>query len=159
VGGYNANNPTQEATRNVLTEAIRNIIDKYDEVEFISGMAIGVDTWAAEVVLQERLINGRELTLAIPFVGQQNSWPIHAQLRWLDIYHQATTIHFVDEEGYAPWKLLNRNKWMVDNSDLVIAVWNGDKAGGTFHCIDYAKKKGKEIINLWPEIQKSLSKK
>ena len=36
---------------------------------------------------------------------------------------------------------------MVNNSDLVIAVWNGSK-GGTNNCIDYAKKKNKDILYI-----------
>ena len=38
-----------------------------------------------------------------------------------------------------------RNRYMVDNSDLVLAVWNGEKRGGTWYTIDYALKKGKPV--------------
>ena len=39
----------------------------------------------------------------------------------------------------------NRNKYMVDNSDIVIAVWNG-KPSGTGSTVRYAHEKGKTII-------------
>ena len=38
-----------------------------------------------------------------------------------------------------------RNKYMVDNSDLIIAVFNGN-SGGTKQTNDYAKSKNIEII-------------
>lgn len=125
-------------------------------------MALGVDTWAAEAVLLCGHLTNPEhhqyrLIAVIPFVGQQNKWPIESQLKWTKIIHKADDLFFVDKEGYAPWKLTNRNKWMVDRSDVVIAVWDGEKKGGTYHCVSYAEKQGKKIINLWPDIQKSLS--
>ena len=39
---------------------------------------------------------------------------------------------------------------MVDNSDIIIAVWDGTK-GGTYNCVQYAKKKNKEIIQINPK--------
>ena len=39
---------------------------------------------------------------------------------------------------------------MVDKSDLVIAIFNGNERGGTLYTINYAKKQNKriEIIDL-----------
>lgn len=39
---------------------------------------------------------------------------------------------------------------MVNNSDIVIAVWNGSK-GGTGNCVNYAKMQKKEIIVINPD--------
>ena len=47
--------------------------------------------------------------------------------------------------------MLMRNKFMVDNSDFVIAMWDGRKRGGAYHTLNYAKKLNKQIIlaNYW----------
>lgn len=42
-------------------------------------------------------------------------------------------------------KMQLRNVYMVDRSELLIAVYNGSKRGGTFNCITYAKGK-KDIL-------------
>ncbi len=55
----------------------------------------------------------------------------------------------VSEAGYAAWKMQVRNKAMVDNSDLVIAVYDGS-GGGTGNCVAYAQKQGKSIITIDP---------
>lgn len=39
---------------------------------------------------------------------------------------------------------------MVDRCDKLIACYNGDTSGGTYNCVQYAKKKGKEIIVIDP---------
>jgi len=41
-----------------------------------------------------------------------------------------------------------RNRYMVDNSDVVIAIWNGSQHGGAWNTIQYAKRKNKKIIYL-----------
>ena len=40
-----------------------------------------------------------------------------------------------------------RNEFMVDHSNLVIAVWNGKKSG-TKNTIDYANRHGIKVINV-----------
>ena len=61
---------------------------------------------------------------------------------------QADEHYFVREAGYAGWKMQERNKWMVDHCDEVLALWNGT-SGGTSNCVAYANKIGKPINNLW----------
>ena len=39
-----------------------------------------------------------------------------------------------------------RNEYMVDNSDLVLAFWNGEESGGTYYTLSYAKKKNKRVF-------------
>ena len=40
-----------------------------------------------------------------------------------------------------------RNEWMVDRSNLVIAVFNGQKSG-TKNTVDYAKRKCINVMNV-----------
>ena len=40
---------------------------------------------------------------------------------------------------------------MVDNSDVLIAIFNGDPKGGTAYTVNYARKKGKEIVIINPD--------
>ena len=43
-----------------------------------------------------------------------------------------------------------RNEYMVDNSDYVIAVWNG-KPSGTENTVKYANKKNKVVLLVDPQ--------
>ena len=46
--------------------------------------------------------------------------------------------------------MFKRNRYMVDKSQMVIAVFNGEEKGGTWYTIKYAKNKNvqTEIIDL-----------
>ena len=40
---------------------------------------------------------------------------------------------------------------MVDNSDVLIAIYNGEPKGGTAYTVNYAQKQGKEITIINPD--------
>lgn len=111
---------------------------------FISGMARGVDIWAAEIVLMIKDYNPEiKLICAVPYEGFEKSW----SKEWQDAYHEvldrADLVEYICPH-YSRGCFQIRNKWMVDHSDVVIAVYNGEK-GGTKNTIDYAKKAGVEV--------------
>ena len=35
-----------------------------------------------------------------------------------------------------------RNRWMVDNRDALLALWDGVEQGGTWYTVHYARSKG-----------------
>ena len=43
-----------------------------------------------------------------------------------------------------------RNRFMADNSDVLIAVYDGSEKGGTAYTVNYAKKKGLDVIIIQP---------
>lgn len=110
----------------------------------VSGMALGWDqalAWAS-------IDAGIPFTAAVPFEGMERKWPSLSRENFASLLKLADKIEIVCDGGYAPWKMQERNKWMVDNSDSVLALWNGTD-GGTANCVRYAEKVGKPIINLW----------
>jgi uncharacterized phage-like protein YoqJ len=114
-------------------------------IEIISGMALGVDQWAATYAITRSF----PLHAYIPFEGQERLWPAEAQKKYKEILLHATRIKYICSPGYAAWKMMKRNEAMVDDCDLLIAVWDGS-SGGTANCIGYATEIGKKIIRLIP---------
>ena len=49
------------------------------------------------------------------------------------------------QEEYTRGCMQKRNKYMVDNSQYVIAVWDGSKSG-TFNTLKYARKLKRNIM-------------
>lgn len=139
LGGYNENNPTAVFVKEGLKRIIDQLIAKGYHT-FITGMALGVDMWAAEIVLErKKIVPELQLLAAVPFEGQEKKWPKSSQERFHSILRQANRVEIVCEGGYAGWKMQKRNEWMVDHAEVLVCVWNGLKSG-TGNCVAYAKQ-------------------
>jgi uncharacterized phage-like protein YoqJ len=110
----------------------------------LSGMALGWDTAVALVAIEL----GIPLIACLPFAGQESRWPEPSRKQYAEILAKASRIVIVSEGGYSSLKMQIRNQYMVDNSDELVALWDGS-AGGTWNCIQYAESKRKTYINLY----------
>jgi uncharacterized phage-like protein YoqJ len=139
LGGY-----SNEVCRRLVALASASLL-KYKPEYTISGMALGWD----QALAQASVNLGIPFIAAIPCDGQEAIWPESSRLYYKNLLELAKEIKMCGPGGpYAPWKMLYRDKWMVDNADLILALWNGSK-GGTGHTVKYAEKVGKPYINLW----------
>ena len=143
LGGYVLPNPTYTYVCQQIEKTLLEI--KPDKV--ISGMALGIDQWAANIAY--RL--GIPFLAAIPFDGQEKAWPQHSQKVFQRLLKKASEVVIVSPGGYSPAKMQVRNEWMVDNCNKLIAVWDGTQ-GGTGNCVNYAKSKNSDIIYINPRL-------
>jgi uncharacterized phage-like protein YoqJ len=141
LGGYG--NYERKERKRVFATARAGLIELEPEL-VISGMAQG---WDQELACAAISL-GIPFIAAVPFKGQELAWPEQAQDKYNHLLSGAKEVKIVCSGGYAPWKMQTRNEWMVDNSDHILAFWNGTP-GGTANCIRYAEKVGKSVINLW----------
>jgi uncharacterized phage-like protein YoqJ len=139
---YDLVSPLINRIRILLNEVILN----YQPTEIISGMALGIDTLWAQLAIE----NSIPLVAAIPFKGQESMWPQKSQKVYNYLLSKAKEIVIVNEGGYSPSKMQIRNEWMVDNCNLLIAVWD-ETSGGTANCVNYAKSVKQEIIYINPK--------
>ena len=129
-----------------LRVAIKKAIDD-GYTTFISGMARGVDMWAAEIVFEERSQNKNiKLICASPYEGFEKLWNPIERKRYNDILRDADFIKYVCA-NYSRQCFQIRNIWMVDHSARVIAAYDGE-SGGTRNTIRYAETKKVEIYNI-----------
>lgn len=129
-----------------IYQQVKEKLQELKPEKSISGMALGIDSIAAKVCIEL----GIPFIAAVPFIGQELAWPAESQKSYKELLNKAERIHIVCSGGYAAWKMQRRNEWMCDNSDILLAVHNGDKSGGTFNCISYARSKNKQIIIINP---------
>ena len=124
---------------------------------FISGCAMGVDIWAGQIVLQKKSQNpALHLIAATPWPGFSNKWSINWQVQYSDLLKNADLIVPVCNH-YHKGVFQQRNEWMVDHSNRVIAYFNG-APGGTKNTIDYAANKGIEVITNNPNYESKQKK-
>lgn len=132
----------------------RKVLIKLRPTALISGMALGVDQWAARVALEI----GVPLTAALPYPGQAGRWTDEQVTEYKAILDAASEVEILHDNPTSRFEsyqfLQQRNEWMVDHSDLLLAVWDGTK-GGTGNCVRYARKKGQRIFRIDPSTWES----
>ena len=117
---------------------------------FITGMARGVDIWAAEIIIKKKRDSiDINLICALPYEGFEKSWSSDWQKRYRDILERADLVKVISP-CYSKACFQKRNEWMVDHSSRVIAVWNGEPSG-TKNTMVYAEKVGVLVISCYPK--------
>ena len=109
---------------------------------FITGMARGVDTWAAEIVLELRDVFpelGIQLWAAIPYRRQASAWSEADRQRREDILARADKVEHISLD-YFRGALQKRNRWMVDHADYLLAVYDGNRVGQSLQLTMLAKR-------------------
>jgi uncharacterized phage-like protein YoqJ len=144
LGGYS------EEARFTLDSFAAEMLRKLSPDKAVTGMALGWDTAIATSCLNL----GIPYIAAIPFEGQECRWKIEDKEVYhhlLDYADKVVNVSQMSGDKMSPLELKKcyqpRNVWMVNHSDVLLALWNGG-SGGTANCVRYAK--GKRLtINAW----------
>ena len=122
-----------------LNAAIDAAIEEgYDT--FITGLARGVDLWAGEMVLEKKKTNpSLSLIAAKPFDVFSVDWKEYSYI--IENADEVFTATCNAEDTQSDEAYTTRDRWMVDNSSLVLAVYCGAE-GGTKSTIEYANNMG-----------------
>ena len=125
---------------------VRAIMDSYEQGYriYISGMADGVDYWAAMAVLTMRCFYPEvRLVTALPFPDRRK--------RGMDdlntMIYALADLNVEVSESYWAGAYDKRNKWMVDHSGRLIALMD-DQNSGSGRTLRYAQKRGLETFVL-----------
>ena len=164
LGGYNWDIPKNQDVILAITTTVTKIIkeNEGEEFHFICGGALGVDQMAFYVCNKLKSSYKNIITeIAVPFKRQYILWNKQDFQKWRTQLYQADILTLVDriegykvdgqkEDIYYIEKMQKRNEYMVNKSDIVIAVWDGTK-GGTGKCVKYAKGMNKNIVIINPK--------
>ena len=116
----------------------------------ISGMALGWDQALAQASINLNI----PLIAAIPFTNQDKVWIDSSKTYYKELLSKASEIVNVSNDNDYNIKYMQlRNEWMVDNCDVLLAMFDGTN-GGTANCINYAEQKKKTIINVYSDFKK-----
>ena len=116
---------------------------------FLSGMALGVDTLAAQLILRRRE-QGEPVSLGavLPCPEQDARWGPEDRRRYRRLLDQADWIHIISPR-YTPACMGERNFWMARHSSRMIAVFDG-QSGGTANAVEHARRMGLQLTLLDP---------
>ena len=142
--GFSESSPEGIRLKNSIKREIESLYDRGYR-RFITGMASGIDTYAAEAVIElKKHFSDVILEAALPYpkMGGVTSDDRIRYERILDCADKTVVL----SENYTPYCFHVRNRYMVDESSCLIA-YESD-SGGTAYTIKYAQKTGKEVIFL-----------
>lgn len=128
----------KEALREEILEAVQN-----GYTHFISGFAAGTDLLFAEIVAELKVRYPITLEAAIPYPGRMNT-PDQTFQRLI----RSCDIVKIHASQYSKQCYMVRNRYMVDSSARIIAVYDDRKTGGTAATIRYAYAAGRVVRKI-----------
>ncbi|SCI65676.1 Uncharacterized protein conserved in bacteria [uncultured Clostridium sp.] len=113
---------------------------------FYTGMARGMDLWAAQIVLKYRDLGAGEqlgvrLCAVLPCADQAARWNREDQALHTRVLAQADE-KVVLAPRYAPGCMQARNRYLVEHAGHVIALYDGRSPGGTRQTLELARRAG-----------------
>lgn len=126
-----------------LQAHLRDLIEEGTDT-FLCGMALGFDLACAEALAALRRYYPLRLVACIPCADQSACFTQEQRqqyLRALAACDESVILH----ERYTEGCMFERNRYMVDNADLLFAYLI-KPAGGTLYTVNYAKRKHKRVI-------------
>ena len=145
--GTDETHPDCRKIKAFLREQCERLVNNENVTHFISGGAVGVDTWAMEEVIKLKALHPRiTLECALPYADMPERFAPNDRARFAVIKPYLDRITSLNDQ-YHRNCMMERNMYMVDRSEFVIAVWTGRKSG-TANTIRYAKKSGQTVLCL-----------
>ena len=136
--------------RKKLREVLASLIEE-GYTSFYNGGAIGYDLLAAEEVLKlKEAFPHIRLRIIVPCAGQTRGWSEENLIRYERVKAFADEVKCLSSVYYNGCMQV-RNRYMVDNSSLVIAYLER-ATGGSAGTVKYARQQGKEIVNVFDMI-------
>jgi len=128
--------------KNLLRSKIEKSISE-GYTRFLSGVARGIDLWAAQTVLELREIHP-DITLVCvkPVENQGHNFPEEDRIVYESVINRADKV-VCTSAGYTRSCYAVRNRYMVDNAEKLIAFVNNYRSG-TGQTINYARKLGRK---------------
>lgn len=152
--GNDLSSPVAVRLRNTLRAEYTRLI-RAGYRRFLTGGALGSDLMAAEVILElkYRLMNDMRIEhiLCLPCVHHSKNWDMDQRNRLREIADKSNGCYYISDCEYYKGCMQVRNRYMVDNSSLLVAVYDG-QSGGTENTMAYAEKQGKKVLVVEPSL-------
>lgn len=121
---------------------------------FLTGGAMGSDLMAADVIAELKRNYGKRARgvtsyICLPCHDHVKKWNPKEKEHLEKLLNDGAYAFYVSDRPYYSGCMQVRNKYMVDTSAVLIAVYDG-KPGGTRNTLEYAQKIRKKIIIIDP---------
>ena len=137
---------TNHNIKRLLRESIIDHINRGFNI-FLSGMADGIDTFAAQIIIDLKgQYSGLKLHAIIPFEGHINDFTGNHYDEYKKIIENSDEVTCLSAKKVRG-VYHARNRYLVDNSQSLICYYNG-QSGVTEYTVEYAQKQNKPVVNI-----------
>ena len=138
-----------------LFNFVKNLVQEKNITRFLVGEHGKFDELAFKVCLEIIKIYPQ---IKLCFVNSNVAPTKHKKLTVGDIYRGCEEISYFVEDVHFKARITKTNRSMVDDCDIVVCcVDMATTSSGARRAVVYAKKKGKEIYNLYPYKKSGVS--
>jgi hypothetical protein len=124
--------------------------DVKDDLVGVSSLAAGADQVFASLVLER----GGRLQVILPCKGYEKTFSRSEDLKnFHALLERATSVETLSFEEPSEEAYLAAGCRVVDLSEMLLAVWDGQPAkgkGGTADIVEYARSRGLQLEIVWP---------
>lgn len=150
--GVTGHQTLPRGARDFVPAAIRNLLREVEPpLDVITSLAAGAD----QLVASELLRTGGRLHVIVPSRDYERTFAAEDDLAafrsLLGTAHAVTRLDYAEPSEEA---FVAAGKSVVDNCEMLIAVWDGKPArglGGTADVVRYARDTGKAVSIVWPD--------
>ena len=147
--GKDESDPRCQKLKGIIEQTVKKVIAGGCR-HFICGFDQGADMLFAETIVKLKVMYPYiKLESVIPYEDQASKWSETERERYFELLAHCDTETMLQAQ-YASDCLTKRNKYMVNKSDILIAVYNG-RLSGAMEAVTYAKLQGKTIFSIDPE--------
>ena len=137
----------RDVERNFDKEKLKGIFIKLIEGgvdTFLVGMAVGFDTICFHILEELKSEFNIRIIACIPCITQSYKFNILQKKEYERMLSVSDEKVYVSKE-YTPYCMFKRNKFMVDNSTVLVCYLR-KSSGGTYNTYNYAKKIDRTMI-------------
>ena len=131
-----------------IRQVLKKSLLQYPNIEMgISALAIGADQLFAEVLLSRSI----PYKVIVPCQGYESTFDEGHRGRYFELLEQAQDVEQLAFDQPEEKAFMAAGKAVVDQSDMLMAIWNGLPAkglGGTGDVVAYAQSKGRKVMHI-----------
>jgi uncharacterized phage-like protein YoqJ len=153
LGVFDQKHPGVSVIKKAIQRKLITLLEDGLEWVILSGQ-LGVETWAAEVIMDLQM-DYPQLRYAVitPFLDQEKNWNEMKKEKYEEILMNADYTATVTKKPYeGPWQFVAKNKFFIQNSDGLLIVFDEEKGGSPKYLKEladqYAENHHYEIITI-----------
>ncbi|WP_192598150.1 SLOG family protein [Sporosarcina limicola] len=130
LGIFDEQHPGIQFIKKALNKRLSTLLDEGLEWVILSGQ-LGVETWAAEVVIElKKEYPQLKYAVITPFLDQEKNWNDTRKENYHSIVAKADYQISLTKKPYeAPWQFIEKDKFFMRNSDGILIVYDEENEG------------------------------